>query len=108
LTGNAQSTDRLSIFHEGNGPGQIGISGQSVLYGGVLIGTFSGGSGTTALAVGLTSSATPSAVQALLRRVRFHSIALAPSTLPRPFQIYLNGGDLTQSNLVNGLISVLL
>jgi hypothetical protein len=107
--GNAQSTDRLSIFHEGNGPGQISISGQSVLYGGVLIGTFTGGNGTTPLVISLTSAATPNAVQAVLRRITFHSIASVPSALPRSFQISLKIlSDLTQSNLVNGLIDILL
>ena len=35
--------DRLAIRHEGTAAGQIGISGTTVTYGGVAIGTFAGG-----------------------------------------------------------------
>ena len=56
ITANAQSTDRLGIRQQGTGPGQIGIVGTSVRYGGIAIGTFTG---TTTLIVTLNTAATP-------------------------------------------------
>ncbi len=50
------TTDRLGIRHTGTADGQIGVSGLSVSYGGVEIGTFSG---TTSLVVVLNDKATP-------------------------------------------------
>jgi hypothetical protein len=75
--------DRLGIRHVGSGAGQIGVSGSTVTYGGSVIGVFTGGVGTTPLVVTLTASATPTAVQALLRNITFSNIAASPDTAPR-------------------------
>ena len=46
------TNDRLAIRDEGTGAGQIGVSGSSVTFEGVVIGTFNGGSdGATPLVV---------------------------------------------------------
>ena len=54
------SEDRLGIRHQGNGAGQIGVSGNLVSYGGVAIGSFAGGgSGTSPLVISLNANANP-------------------------------------------------
>src|SRR6188474_1528678 len=52
--------DRVSVRNQGFGAGQIGLFGVNVTYGGVAIGTFSGGTGTS-LTINLNSSATATA-----------------------------------------------
>ena len=46
-TGGGTADDRLEIANQGNGPGQIGVSGTTVSFASTPIGTFAGGSGTT-------------------------------------------------------------
>jgi hypothetical protein len=79
LTAGGLSTDRLTVVAEGTGPGQIGLSGSVVTFGGVAIGTSSGGVGTTALSIVLNAAATAEGVQALLRRIAFSSVATDPT-----------------------------
>ena len=43
--GRDASEDVLGIRHQGSGAAQIGVSGSTVSYGGVAIGSFTGGSG---------------------------------------------------------------
>jgi hypothetical protein len=74
LTANGTSDDRLEIRNTGTGTGQIGVSGSTVSYGGIGIGTFAGGTGLTPLVVTFNSSATPAAAQALLRNVTFRDV----------------------------------
>jgi hypothetical protein len=95
---NAQATDRLTILHQGNGAGQIGVSGNQVSYGGTVIGTFSGGDGSNSLVIGLNSNATPVAVQALMRRMAFDSTDANPSTARRLIQFQLGDGRGNASN----------
>jgi hypothetical protein len=79
----ANAGDRLTIRHQGNAAGQIGVSGNDVSYGGVLIGTKSGGNGSTALVVTFNTAATAAGVQAVARRVAFSSISENPPTNAR-------------------------
>ena len=55
--------DRVAIRNQGTGAGEIGLSGSDVTYGGVVIGTFTGGAGTP-LTVTLNAAATSAAVDA--------------------------------------------
>lgn len=66
-----QDEDELSIRDQGNGAGQIGVSGGVIWFGGVEIGTFSGGVGNVALQIDLGADATPAATEALLRNITF-------------------------------------
>jgi hypothetical protein len=93
ITANAQSTDRLAIRNEGTGPGQVGVSGSSVTFGGVPIGTFTGGIGSTALVVTFNASSTPTSVQQLLRNVTFANISENPATAARNVRVTLTDGD---------------
>jgi uncharacterized protein (DUF2141 family) len=70
--------DRLAIENEGTGAGQIGVSGSNVTYGGVVIGTFAGGSGTS-LVVTLNAAATSVAVEALLEHVTYANVSDTPT-----------------------------
>jgi acetyl esterase/lipase len=66
--------DRLQLWNEGDGPGQVGVSGSVVRYGSFTIGNVSGGAGTTPLVVNFNSAAaTPMAVQHVLYRLGFQS-----------------------------------
>ena len=103
ITANAQSTDRLGIRQQGTGPGQIGIVGTSVRYGGITIGTFTG---TTTLIVTLNTAATPAAVQALLRNITFSSVSDTPSAATRTVKITLTDGDGGTSNSPTKTIKV--
>jgi pimeloyl-ACP methyl ester carboxylesterase len=100
LSNNVQSTDRLQIRNSGTGPGQIGVSGNVVTFGGVAIGTFTGGSGLTALAITFNANANQAAVEALLQSIEFNSLAATPSPLPRLIRATLTDGDGGTSNTV--------
>ncbi|WP_315709646.1 Ig-like domain-containing protein [Brenneria uluponensis] len=100
ITANGVSgEDVLGIVDQGTGAGQIGLSGSSVLYGGVVIGTYAGGSSGSDLVVTLNSSATPTAVQALLRTLNYQNTNTTdPSTSTRTVSITVNDGDGGTSN----------
>jgi len=91
---NGSTEDRLAIRNEGTGAGQIGVSGNEVSYGGVVIGTFTGGTdGSTPLAIGFNANATPESAQALLRNVTYENISETPSTLIRTVRVSVDDGD---------------
>ncbi len=93
LTVNAQGADRLEIRNVGTDPGQIGVSGNTVTYGGTAIGTFSGGAGLSPLVVSFNASANPEAAQALARNITYRSVTNAPSQDPRTVVFSLADGD---------------
>ncbi|WP_155969106.1 DUF4347 domain-containing protein, partial [Kamptonema formosum] len=79
--------DRLAIRNQGTAAGEIGVSGSDVTYGGVTIGTFTGGTGTALLAITFNASATPAAAEALLRNITYENISENPSTGSRTVQL---------------------
>ena len=93
LTANAEGTDRQEIRNEGNGSIQINVVGTNVRYGATVVGSFTGGTGATPLAITLHASATPAAVQALLRNLTYRSTSENPSVAPRTVQVALTDGD---------------
>jgi len=106
LITNAHSADRLEIRNQGLTAGLIGVNGTSVSWGGLVIGTLSGGAGATPLSVLLNEKATPAAVQALLRNITFRTVTEAPSTLSRTVRVTLTDGDGGTSNQPTKTISV--
>jgi len=98
ITANAGATDRLAIMNQGNAAGQIGLSGTTVEYGGVPIGTFSGGTGSTPLVVNLNANATVPAVQALQGAITFPTGDNPASMLPRTFQSVVTDGPVGVGN----------
>lgn len=85
--------DLLSIRNQGSGAGQIGVSGSTVTYGGVAIGTFTGGSGSTDLTITLNASSNAAAVSALLRNLTYDNSSANPSVLTRTLSVGVNDGD---------------
>jgi VCBS repeat-containing protein len=70
--------DRVSIQHVGSAAGEIGFDGSTVTYGGVAIGTASGGSGAT-FAVALNAGTSAPAVEALIERLTYANVSDAPT-----------------------------
>ena len=94
ITANGQAgQDVLSVANIGNGAGQIGVSGSAILYQGVQIGTFTGGTGGVALVITLDTDATPAATQALVRALQYNNTSDAPNTATRTVTIVLTDGD---------------
>ncbi len=92
--GGDSAEDVLSIRNQGTGAGQIGVSGSTVTYGGVTIGTFTGGSSGSNLVITLNSSATPTAVTALVRNITYQNTDTnAPTTGARTVRFVLTDGD---------------
>ncbi len=83
MKANGHANDRIAIIAQGSGQGLISVSGSAVSYSGVVIGTFTGGNGTTPLVVTFNSQASLLAVQALARRIGFRSTLASPPTLTR-------------------------
>jgi len=93
ITANSSADDRLAIKHVGTDVDQIGVSGSTVSYGGVAIGTFAGGSGATPLVVTLNNAATAASVQALMCAVTFANVSSSPSTALRTVTYTLAHAD---------------
>ena len=85
--------DTVSINNQGTGAGQIGFSGGNVTYGGVTIGTATGGDGAT-LTVTFNANATTAAIEALIQNLTYANASDAP-TASRTLTITLTdaGGD---------------
>ena len=75
--GGTAAEDVLSVQNVGTADGQISVSGSTISYNPVgagtiaSIGTFTGGTGGSALVITLDSDATPVAVQALMRALQY-------------------------------------
>ncbi len=107
VVSHGEAADRLSVRHVGNSAGQIGVSGNGISYGGVLIGTMTGGSnGSTPLVVTLNSAANAQSVTALLRAVTFQNVSDSPSTQTRQVQVTVADGDGGSSAAVTKAVSV--
>jgi Ca2+-binding RTX toxin-like protein len=88
----ALAEDVIAIRNEGTGVGQIGVSGANVTYGGVIIGTFAGGTGGTTLTVTLNAAATSVAVDQLLENLTYANANQDP-TLNRTLTINVTDSD---------------
>ncbi|HRM67977.1 MAG TPA: PKD domain-containing protein, partial [Thauera phenylacetica] len=84
--------DQLGIRNQGTDPGQIGVSGNTVRYGGVAIGTLvSNGANGADLVVSLNASATPQAVEALIENLTYANSSTDPAA-SRLVSIRVNDG----------------
>jgi hypothetical protein len=107
FSANGTADDRLGIRDEGSGAGQIGVAGADVTYGGVVIGSFTGGTdGATPLIVSLNTNATADAVQALLRNVTYANASEAPSTPARTVRFVVTDGGGGLSNAAMSTVNV--
>ncbi|MGH3805798.1 MAG: DUF4347 domain-containing protein, partial [Pseudonocardiaceae bacterium] len=85
--GSDAAEDVLAIRNQGVAPGQIGVAGANVTYGGTIIGTFVGGAGGANLVITFNANATPTAVQALVQNITFQDTDTnAPTTGARTVQ----------------------
>ena len=73
------SEDSVSVRNQGTGLGQIGLSAAEVTYGGVAIGTLSGGAAGTTLAITLNTAATNEAVEALIENLTYANSSDEPT-----------------------------
>ena len=94
--------DYLWISEQGSGPGQIGLSGTDVTYGGTVIGTVSG-NGSSLLRVTLNAAANVESLQALALRIAFENYDLSASTDTRTVQFQVNDGTISSNIATKGV-----
>lgn len=88
--------------------GSISTSGNNVLYGGVVIGTYAGGTLGNSLVISLNSAATPAAVSGLLGNLSYRNTDLDnPNTATRTVQITVNDGAGGTSSVASVSVNVL-
>ncbi|MDR3457519.1 MAG: DNRLRE domain-containing protein [Verrucomicrobiae bacterium] len=92
VVSNADAGDVLAIRNDGINPGQIGVSGNVISYGGSAIGSFSGGASGAALSITLSNGVAIDAVQALVRAVAFGTVT-NKSYAQRTVRVTLNDGQ---------------
>ncbi|MFJ2985876.1 MULTISPECIES: Ig-like domain-containing protein [unclassified Pseudomonas] len=89
------SEDSLGIRSVGTGAGQISVSGSTVSYGGVAIGSVAGGTGGANLVVTFNANATAAAVQALVRSITYDNgnAGNGIGQASRSISVTVNDGD---------------
>jgi hypothetical protein len=88
------TNDFLLISPDGTGAGQISVFGNTVSYGGSLLGTYSQGTNGSALVVTFTTDlAIPEVVQKLITRIIYENTSQTPLETARGLQFSLNDGD---------------
>src|SRR5262245_5569305 len=93
-SGGDSTEDVLGIRNQGTGAGQIGLSGSNVLYGGTVIGTYSGGSGGANLVITFNNNATPTVATALIKNITYQNTDTAsPTTTTRTVRFVMTDGD---------------
>lgn len=94
ITTNVNTFDKLKVRNQGSNIGQIAVSGgTTVLYGGIAIGTISGGSGANALVITFNANATAASVRALTRNITFETAGSNPELRTRTITFQLNDGQ---------------
>jgi len=105
--GGVVAEDILSIRHQGMGGSQIGFSGGDVFYGGVKIGSATGGSGGVDLVISLNASATPMAVTALAKNITYENLETDnPTVGDRIVRFGVSDGDGAFSSTSDATITV--
>lgn len=93
LTTGSTSLDRLAILRDGNGTGQVNVSGSGVFYEGIQHGTITNGiTGQQPLAITLNALATSQSVEAILRNVSYLNLSNSPVATV-DFEVSLTDGD---------------
>ncbi len=107
ITNNGLAEDRLDIRHQGTAPGEIGVSVLDITYGGMVIGSYTGGTtGNSPLVVTFNSDATVAAVEATLKNVTYENTSETPTASTRTLQVYVSDGDGGTSNTLTGSVAV--
>ena len=105
LASGGNALDVLGIRNQGVAAGQIGVSGSNITYGGVNIGTFTGGSTATPMVVTFNAAATPTATQALVRNLTYANTDVVPNYARRYVRLTLTDNTGKISNLAIANIS---
>ncbi|MFN3667842.1 MAG: beta strand repeat-containing protein [Brevundimonas sp.] len=92
--------DRVSVRNEGSDAGQISLSGTSVSYGGVVIGTLSGGAGSS-LTITFNAAATSAAIDALIQNLTYANVSDTPTASRN---LLLNVTDAAGNQLGDGFL----
>lgn len=93
ISANASPGDELSIRNDAAGPGHVGLDGDKVISGGVVIGNWSGGKQGSPLVITFNADATPERVRDLLRAVSFSNKSPNPNVAPRTIEVKIGDGD---------------
>ena len=101
------STDELTIRNVGIQAGQVGVTGTSVTYGGVVVGTFGGGTQGQSLVITFNTKATAAVVQAVGRAVLFRATAATTLRSSRTLRFTLSDGDGGTSGAAEKLLDIL-
>jgi len=88
----ASAEDQLTVVDQGNGPGQIGLAGNVVSYGGVQIGTLSGGVNGANMEIALNANATVEAVEDLIQHLGYRNTSSSPQAT-RQVSVRIEDGD---------------
>lgn len=102
----ATADDLLEVKHTGTAAGQVGVAGTTISYGGLAIGTFTGGAAGTSLVVTFNASATATIVQAVVRAVQFRQTAAISANSTRTVRFTLTDGDGGSSLSLEKLLTV--
>jgi CSLREA domain-containing protein len=89
LSANGKVGDRITILHQGNGQGQVGVQGTEIRYSNVVIGTFSPSTNVPPLQIDF-ADVTVDAVEAVLRRLAFSTSGNNPSSDTRTVFVEFN------------------
>src|SRR6185503_12538477 len=76
----------------------------NVTYGGVTIGTFTGGVGTTPLVITFNANSTQAAIVALMKDVAYSNVSDNPAANDRQVAFDLTDGDGGQSNQASSVV----
>ena len=107
FSSNGTPDDHLSIPNQGKNPGEIGVEGNNVTYGGENIGHFEGSEGTKSLVVSFNDKSTQEAVQALLRNIKYKNVSEKPVIGSRTVKFQLSdGGENGTSKSLTKVINV--
>jgi hypothetical protein len=96
LASGATAGDEIAIQHTGTGAGEVGVNAltNEVLYGGTVIGTYTGGDAGTPLVISFNvNSAAPESIQAVARAITFQHTSANPPSNPRPIRFVATDGD---------------
>jgi hypothetical protein len=98
--------DAVSIRNQGKGSGEIGFKKGKITYGGVQIGTSTGGAGGSPLVITLNNKATLAATQALLRNITFGTAKRKLSPVARTVQLVMTDGSGGESQTIETQVNV--
>jgi hypothetical protein len=93
IASGANVNDVLSIRNQGTAAGQIGVSGSTITFGGIVVGAFSGGNGFTPLSIHFNANATPAVLTAILNNLTFSTSNSAPTLIPRTVTVSVFDGQ---------------